>query len=172
MEKVEFFTRLPKPRLTEEPVSKVVEEALKPYLQHMEGLKIDLSISTDKTVIRIDKHLLVRAFSILIENALDALPEGGRVSVGNEIKDNQCRIFVTDTGSGIASKYLPHIFNPFFRTKPDGVGIDLAVVKRIMDSHGGSVEVESTPGKGTAFSLLFPLERRRSVRTRRLGDVD
>ncbi|MBL7205835.1 MAG: hypothetical protein ISS63_16140 [Desulfobacteraceae bacterium] len=63
-----------------------------------------------------------------------------------------------------------HIFNPFFSTKTNGAGIDLAVVKRIMDSHGSQVEVASKQGEGTTFLLLFPLERRRLTRISRLEE--
>lgn len=75
-----------------------------------------------------------------------------------------------DTGSGISPGDLPYIFNPFFSTKPNGAGIDLAVVKRIMDSHGCQVEVASKQGEGTTFFLLFPLERRRLTRISRLEE--
>ena len=75
-----------------------------------------------------------------------------------------------DTGSGISPGDLPYIFNPFFSTKINGAGIDLAVVKRIMDSHGGQVEVASKQGEGTTFLLLFPLERRRLTRISRLEE--
>ncbi len=170
VEKVEFFARLPKPCLTKESVSQLVQEALKPYLQQMEDRQIDLTVSTDEATPHVDRGLVVRALSILIENALDALSDGGSVVVRNMSKDNQCKIYVTDTGSGIAPKDLPNIFNPFFRTKPDRVGIDLAVVKRIMDSHGGRVEVESEQNKGTTFLLVFPLERRRPARICSLED--
>lgn len=170
VEKVEFFARLPKPRLTKESIRELIQEALQPYLQQMEARKIDLSTSMDEVILLVDRDLVIRAFSILIENALDALPGGGKINIDSQAEDNQCKICIIDTGSGIAPKDLPHIFNPFFRTKPDGVGIDLAVVKRIMDSHGGRVEVKSKQGEGTTFSLVFPLERRRPVRIARLQD--
>jgi signal transduction histidine kinase len=120
----------------------------------------------------VDKSLVVRAFSILVENALDALPEGGLMLIRSETDENQCKIYIADQGVGISSGDLPYIFNPFYRTKPTGVGIDLAVVKQIMNRHGGRVEVESKPGEGTTFLLVFPLERRRPIRMSRLENYE
>ena len=114
--------------------------------------------------LRIDKSLIVRAFSILIGNALDAMPQGGELTLFSETDNNECRAYVRDTGTGISPEDLPYIFNPFYRTKPAGIGIDLAVVKRIMKRHSGRVDATSTPGEGTTFLLAFPLERRRSIR--------
>ncbi|MBW2168958.1 MAG: hypothetical protein JRG69_06820, partial [Deltaproteobacteria bacterium] len=78
------------------------------------------------------------------------------------------RLYLIDAGSGISPENLPFIFNPFFSTKADRAGIDLPVVKRIMESHGGQIEVSSKPEEGTTFVLQFPLERRRSIRISRL----
>ena len=168
IKKVEFFALLPGPRLTKEPVKELVEEAIQPYLQQIEERGIDFTISVKQVILFVDKDLVVKAFGILIENALDALSKERKILIHSEIKENQCKICVTDTGSGILPKDMPYIFNPFFSTKADGAGMDLAVVKRVMDSHGGHVEVESKPGKGTTLSLQFPLERRRAIRLCRL----
>ena len=65
---------------------------------------------------------------------------------------------------------MPFIFNPFFSTKADGAGIDLAIVKRIMENHNGGVEIESELEKGTTFSLILPIERRRSIRVKRINE--
>ena len=164
VEKVEYFAHLPKPRLSEEFTEDLIEEALELHRQQIEKRKIYLTTRIEKAILFVDKHLVVRAVSILIDNALDALSEQGKMVIHSGTKDNQYGIQVTDTGSGISSEDLPYIFDPFFKTKPQGIGIDLAVVKRIMDGHGGHVEVRSEYGEGTTFSLFFPLERRRSVR--------
>lgn len=168
IKKVEFFVRLPGPCFTEESIVERIEAALQPYLAQIEEQKIDLTVNMEEVILRTDKNLVVSGFSILMENALDALSAGGKLLIHSETKDNQYQIHVTDTGCGIAPEDLPYIFNPFFSTKADGVGIDLAVVKRIVDSHGGQVEVRSKQGEGTTFLLMFPLERRRSIRASRL----
>jgi len=162
--KVEFFAHLPHPCFTEEPIRALIETALKPYHQQIEALGIDLSIAIEDVKLRVDKELVSKAFSMVIENALDALAEAGGISIRGATKVNEYALCLTDTGCGISPQDLPYIFNPFFSTKPDGAGIGLAVVKRIMANQGGSVAVTSQPGHGTTVLLLLPLERRRPIR--------
>jgi signal transduction histidine kinase len=164
IKKVEFFAHLPNPCFTEEPIRALIETALKPFHQQTENLGIAISFDMEEAKLLVDKELVVKAFSMVMENSLDALTKGGAVSVRGETTDNEYRICLTDTGSGISPQDLPYIFNPFFSTKPDGAGIGLAVVKRIMENQGGSVELTSKPGKGATILLLLPLERRRSIR--------
>ena len=66
-----------------------------------------------------------------------------------------------DRGAGIDPKQLDTIFNPFFTTKPEGVGLGLAIVSKIVDEHGGKIAVESEPGKGSIFRVLLPMDRAR-----------
>ncbi|MBW1896557.1 MAG: hypothetical protein JRI47_05825 [Deltaproteobacteria bacterium] len=101
---------------------------------------------------------------MLIENALFALSPKGSLLISSRSEDAQCKVDVSDTGSGIAPENLAYIFKPFFSTKSDGTGLDLAVLKRIVEVHGGKVEVQSKLDEGTTFSLVFPLERRRRIR--------
>jgi signal transduction histidine kinase len=117
-----------------------------------------------------DEELIATTLSILIDNALFALQHHGTIQIRNEIKDDQCELYVSDTGSGITPENLAYIFKPFFSTKSDGAGLDLAVLKRIMERHGGQVEVHSEAGQGTTFLLIFPLERRCPLRVSRLED--
>jgi PAS domain S-box-containing protein len=170
VKKVEFFAQLPKPSWKRESMREVIEEAMQPYVGQLEEGKVDLRIRTEDVTFPMDKQLVIIALSTLVDNALVALSDGGEIRVHSEARDNQCRVDVADTGSGIAPENLAYIFNPFFSTRSDGAGLDLAVLKRIMDSHGGSVEVKSKQGEGTTFSLLFPVERRRPIRVARLDD--
>ncbi|HBF42812.1 MAG TPA: hypothetical protein DDW42_04140 [Desulfobacteraceae bacterium] len=170
VKKVEFFAALPKPSFTKESPDDLIKKALQPYLQQIEKRGIDLSINIKEIVMIVDKHLFTKAFSIIVENALDALLDGGRIVIHSGTNDTQYELRVTDSGSGISPEDIPYIFDPFFSTKPDGAGIDLAIVKRIMVSHGGKVEVTSKHGEGTTFVLLFPLERRRTIRISCLED--
>jgi len=94
----------------------------------------------------------------LLSNAVEAMPYGGRVSVAAALADPKLMQFtVTDTGSGIAPEHLKRIFNLFFTTKSSGTGFGLAVVKKIVESHGGSIRVQSTPGEGTQFTVELPV---------------
>ncbi len=168
--KVEFFAHLPKPALTRSSLQSVVQESLESYLPLVEKRGIEVSLAVDDIVLTIDRDLIIKVLSIMIENSLDVLARGGRISIWTEAQDNYCVIFVADTGTGISPADLPYIFNPFFSTKASGAGIDLATVKRVVEGHGGYVDVKSQQGDGTTFSLHFPVERRRPIRIMRMGD--
>lgn len=168
VKKVELFATLPKPSLTDQCTTEIVARAVEPYLQKIEGRRIDFDLEVEEQALRMDGDMVVKVISILLENALDVVPVGGRIGIRSSAAGNRCMISVEDSGSGILPQDLPYIFNPFFSTKPDGAGIDLALAKRIAEGHGGQIRVESKPGKGSTFSLELPVERRRSIRTARL----
>jgi len=94
----------------------------------------------------------------LLLNARDAMPDGGVISVETGVENRSAWLVVRDEGCGIPAKSLEEIFNPFFTTKANGVGLGLAMVSKFVDSHGGRVQVESQPGKGTTFRISLPLE--------------
>jgi two-component system, NtrC family, sensor histidine kinase HydH len=104
-----------------------------------------------------DSELMERVIENLIMNAAQASPERGVVTVKTQVVADAAEIDVIDRGSGIDPKDLESIFNPFFTTKPDGVGLGLAIVSKIVDEHGGKIVVESTLGEGSVFRVLLPL---------------
>ena len=79
------------------------------------------------------------------------------MTVKTRLIENQVEISVIDRGSGIKKEHLENIFNPFFTTKTDGVGLGLAIVSKIVDEHNGTITIESEPGKGTIFRLYLPV---------------
>jgi two-component system sensor histidine kinase PilS (NtrC family) len=108
---------------------------------------------------RADPQRLRQAVWNLCLNAVQAMPDGGELRVGAQSlreRGGRLQISVTDTGQGIAETDLPHIFEPFFSTKPEGSGIGLALVYRVVEEHGGSIEVRSRVGEGTTFVLTLP----------------
>jgi signal transduction histidine kinase len=107
-----------------------------------------------------DAELMERVFYNLLLNAEQATSQGGAVTVKTRRADDAAfaEIAVIDRGSGIDSKHLESIFNPFFTTKSGGVGLGLAIVSKIVDEHGGRMSVESEPGKGSVFRVFLPLE--------------
>lgn len=170
VKKVDSFARMPKPRFTEESLGELIEEALQLFAYPLKEKTIEVTKSFSEITLRVDRNLFVKALMILIENAIEALEDFKELTFTGNSDGRYYRIQVTDNGTGIRSKDLPFIFNPFFSTKEDGAGIDLATVKRIMDLHGGRIEVESKLGQGTIFILSFPIERRRAIRILRLDD--
>ncbi len=106
---------------------------------------------------RFDAELLERVFYNLILNAAQASAPGGAVTVKTREVNGAAEISVIDRGSGIAPEHLNTIFNPFFTTKPEGVGLGLAIVAKIVDEHGGAIAVESDPGRGSVFRVQVPM---------------
>ena len=110
-----------------------------------------------------DAELLERVFYNLLINAAQASPPGGAVTLKARAGGVNAEISVIDRGCGIDPAQRDSIFNPFFTTKPQGVGLGLAIVSKIVDEHGGNITVESEPGKGSIFRVLLPMEVRAAV---------
>jgi PAS domain S-box-containing protein len=101
-----------------------------------------------------------QAFLNLLLNALDAMPDGGRLRIGTDRAGDPTRVRVTfaDTGCGIDSEVIPHLFDPFYTTKAEGLGLGLYITRNIVEEHGGRIEVESKPGEGTTLTVWLPVE--------------
>jgi len=143
-------------------VGDVLDEVLL-LLEHR-ALPPDLKIAReyDGTVTAlVDPQQFRQAIWNLSINAIEAMPDGGELRIGaglvTQRKTRKLEVWVGDTGSGIDPESLPHIFEPFFSTKPEGSGIGLALVHRVIQDHGGDIEVRSEPGVGTTFTLQLPL---------------
>jgi signal transduction histidine kinase len=106
-----------------------------------------------------DAELMERVVYNLVVNAAQATPSGGAVTVKTRAAGRTVEISVIDRGQGIEPKNLRNIFNPFFTTKPTGVGLGLAIVAKIVDEHRGKITVESEPGRGSVFRVLLPMVR-------------
>jgi len=104
-----------------------------------------------------DPQLIKRVLVNLVTNAVQAMPNGGALTLVAKINSpKQVSISVKDTGVGIADKIKSQIFTPLFTTKPRGQGFGLAVCKRVIEAHGGTISFESTEGKGATFTIKFP----------------
>jgi heavy metal sensor kinase len=116
----------------------------------------------DDVAFRGDEELVRRMVMNLIDNAIRYTPAGGRVTATLEARDGAVSIRIADTGAGIAPEAVPHVFERFYRgdkarsRQDGGFGLGLAIVKWIAESHHGSVEVESAPGQGSAFTVTLP----------------
>jgi signal transduction histidine kinase len=105
----------------------------------------------------LDAGKFARVIANLVGNAADAMPDGGTITVHTTASDAGITVEVSDTGAGIPDDVLKKIFEPFFtHGKKHGTGLGLSIVKRIMDDHHGTIEVFSTPGKGSTFRLSLP----------------
>lgn len=132
------------------------------------ALRLESRLNGDLPMILGDEDRLVQVVDNLVTNAMKFTPSGGRVVLGAEHVDGAVRIFITDSGPGIPSENLPHLFDRFWTTRqgnPTGAGLGLAIAKGIVDAHGGMIQVESTEGGGSSFSFTIPqvTERSRAV---------
>ncbi len=125
------------------------------------GIKLELKVDEDLYVLA-DSNLLGLVFVDIMMNALDAMPEGGKLSVIASLRkpEGLIEIRISDTGSGIPRDVLPFVFEPFFTTKPagKGTGLGLSVAKRIIHDHGGEISIDSTEGKGTSVIIKLPAQ--------------
>jgi len=104
----------------------------------------------------LDRNQMTQALLNLLLNALEATPAGGRITLACRAVDNQVHFVVTDTGQGIPSEALDSIFNLYYTTKPDGTGMGLPMAQQIVAQHQGRLEVSSTAGRGSRFSIALP----------------
>jgi two-component system sensor histidine kinase PilS (NtrC family) len=139
-------------------VGAVLEEVLL-LLEHRplpEGVKIVRAFEAPLWA-DLDPGALRQAIWNLCLNAVEAMPGGGELTIAAVQSPESLELSVTDTGHGIAAHDLGQLFEPFFSTKPEGNGLGLALVHRVVRDHGGTVDVQSEPSVGTTFTLTLPV---------------
>ena len=129
------------------------------------NIQVSLEVPSGLPPVRVNTERLTQALLNLFLNAVQAMGEGGRLRVGARLSpDGQTfSITVGDNGPGIPRDIQAAIFTPYFTTKPSGTGLGLAIVYQIVEGHGGSVSVNSSPGQGTEFILVFPVRGKDEV---------
>ena len=123
------------------------------------NVKIETHIPIDPILAPIDPEALRSCLLNLIYNAFQAMPKGGLLTLALLKLDNVCQIAVTDTGVGIDPQHLQKLFSPFFTTKQKGTGLGLVEAQKIVQAHGGQLDVRSQLGKGSTFIAILPLKR-------------
>jgi signal transduction histidine kinase len=156
------FARPQHLRLEPGDISALLDQAVASFYRErpasLAGIEIYKNYSPGIPPVKFDAELLERVFSNLILNAAQASPPGGVVTVKTQLlDDHKVEVAVIDRGAGIEAKNLESIFNPFFTTKPDGVGLGLAICSKIVDEHGGHITVESSAGEGSVFHVVLPV---------------
>lgn len=124
-----------------------------------DNIKVFLSLDKSMPLVLADPLQVSHAFSNIILNAVQAMPDGGKISIGYAITDKKwLDISIKDTGVGIPEENLDKIFEPLFTTKAKGVGLGMALTKTFIDAQGGSIRINSKIGEGTTFTVSLPLE--------------
>jgi nitrogen fixation/metabolism regulation signal transduction histidine kinase len=159
---VEFreFARLPEPSLRSCALAPLLEDVIDLYRSAASGVVLSITDVPADIELQLDAAQMKRAFGNLVSNAIGAVDTEGEVSIrtdhvhkgGRDLWRTQVR----DNGAGIAEEDRDHIFEPYFTTRPDGHGLGLAIVERIVFDHGGNIWFESEPGHGTTFFVDLP----------------
>ncbi len=141
-------------------VTEVLDRAIRQLERNRPRYNVTVytNYSPDVRPFPFDAELMERVFLNLLLNAAQATPAGGAVTVKTRPVEGTVEISVIDRGAGIAPGDLESIFNPFFSTKKDGIGLGLAIVSKNVDLHGGRITVESEPGKGSVFRVFLPTQ--------------
>ncbi len=127
------------------------------------GIKIH-DETQDQPTMWADSNQMERVFLNLIKNAIDAMPNGGKLNISSQQVGDNVEFIFTDTGVGMTEQTKTKMFMPLFTTKAQGMGFGLAICKRIVEAHGGKIAVESTLGSGTKFTISLPTEQEFKVR--------
>ncbi len=149
-----------KPRLTLEPgsLNETVQNVMESLRPDLRARRIEMDVELDPAMpnVELDSGRLAQALHNVIENAMEAMPDGGEIVVRTTHDDGQCAITVEDTGPGIAEQDAPHIFTPFFSTREQGMGLGLTMAHRIVRQHGGELALMPSTKGGGAFVIRLP----------------
>jgi signal transduction histidine kinase len=155
------FSRMPQPQRQPTQVNDVLRSVLRVFhaqLQEKNQVAVRTELADPLPEISADPDLLHRALQNLVLNAIDAMPEGGELTIRSATLSNGVEISVSDTGSGLTQEECGRLFTPYYTTKQHGTGLGLAIVQSVVSDHGGKISVESTKEKGTTFRIELPCD--------------
>ncbi len=142
--------------LTETTPKSIIKDALA-LIKIPKNIRIS-DLTENKPKMKIDILKMERAFVNIIKNAIDAMSEGGTLTIASKESNGNLKVAFTDTGVGMPKEVMEKIWIPLFTTKAKGMGLGLAICKRIVEAHGGDICVESIVGKGTTFTVTIPIK--------------
>jgi len=152
------------PRMELESLNNVVEDTLQFMSAEIQsaGIVAEVNLSRGLPRVWLDHDQVKQVFINLIKNALQAMKPGGTLTIATERTEDYVVVNVTDTGAGIPPNLIGRIFEPYESTKQGGSGLGLMIVRRIVQQHGGAIDVDSAVGKGTAFRVRLPTREKRA----------
>jgi nitrogen fixation/metabolism regulation signal transduction histidine kinase len=154
------FSKMPQPHFQAVDLRELCEGALNAFQAQFtkSGIAPQLETSASESIAA-DPDLLHRALSNLVLNAIEAMPNGGTLTLRASEHQGNARIEVSDTGKGLTTQECANLFTPYYTSKPQGTGLGLAIVQSIITDHGGRISVSSEPGRGTTFIIELPGNR-------------
>lgn len=121
------------------------------------NVSVNSYVPADLPMVRIDPEQFQQALLNLLLNAEQAMPEGGEITLQAAAEANAVRLEIIDNGPGMPQEVLAKVFKPFYTTKPGGNGLGLPITRKIIEAHGGTLDVQSEAGRGTKFTIRFPI---------------
>ncbi len=159
------FSKMPQPQRRPTQLNDVVASVLRVFHAQLEvddKRKTQIAVHTELAEalpeISADPDLLHRALQNLVLNAIDAMPQGGVLTIGTATLGDRIEVSVSDTGSGLTPEECERLFTPYYTTKQHGTGLGLAIVQSVVSDHGGKISVASTKEKGTTFRMELPCD--------------
>lgn len=152
-------------KMRETDVNILIESSLRLVSQDAESASVSIETDVDPDMPRIiaDPDRLAQTLINLYINAIQAMPEGGRLGVSSGLSEKGLKITVRDSGGGLPGDDFSRIFDPYYTTKPSGTGLGLSIVQKIVEAHGGTIEVEYSGNQGTSFVIIIPVEPEREA---------
>ena len=155
------FSKMPQPEWQRVQVNEAVTAVAQLFQAQLQApgrtpISCRLELDERAGTIAADQQLLHRSLSNLVLNAMDAMPNGGLITLRTRRDDGKVVIEVADTGSGLTPEECERIFTPYYTSKQHGTGLGLAIVQSVVSDHGGRISVKSEPGKGTTFVIELP----------------
>jgi two-component system nitrogen regulation sensor histidine kinase NtrY len=139
--------------------AELIQEIVDPYRIGLdERTRVETDVPPDLPPVHVDRTLVSRAITNLVENALHAMPGGGVLTVTARAEVGRVRVQIADTGHGMDVEALARAFEPYFSTKATGTGLGLAIAKRNIELNGGTIEITSERDRGTAVEITLPVE--------------
>jgi two-component system, NtrC family, nitrogen regulation sensor histidine kinase NtrY len=152
------FARMPAPHKEDVDLNQIVERVIKLYDAQLcapgrPQIRPDLQLASYLPHVSADPEQLQRVLSNLVLNAIDAMPNGGKISISTRDISGRVVLEVTDTGEGLTKEECERLFTPYYTTKQHGTGLGLAIVQSVVSDHGGAISVQSEPGRGSTFRI-------------------
>ncbi|MBL8037850.1 MAG: PAS domain S-box protein [Nitrospira sp.] len=161
------FSQQHEPAFSQADINRVVDQVLTltTHLFAPSRIRLDIAQGQGLPPVMVDRHMIEQVLMNLILNAVQAMKNGGVLTIRTSVSEGVCRVDVQDSGIGIPASVLPRIFDPFFTTKGEGegTGLGLSVSLGIVERHEGKISVESEVGTGSTFTLYLPVSRDRAL---------
>jgi two-component system nitrogen regulation sensor histidine kinase NtrY len=152
------FAKMPAPQLEPVDLNQVVNEVVKLFVAQINApgrphVETTLHLADNLALVSADPDQIRRALRNLVLNALDAMQQGGTLTIGTQNLDDKVALEVSDSGEGLTPEECERLFTPYYTTKQHGTGLGLAIVQSVVSDHKGTISVQSEPGQGTTFRI-------------------